>query len=87
MIFQRAQKRFRGDFAGIHHHPDGSFFQNGGFCMCFVEFLTAAERPTIELPTHGFSVHVPTVVKYKMGQEKGAGICPMVTTPDQFLPV
>jgi len=45
-------------------------------------FIVARDR--IELPTHGFSVHVPPVVKYKKRQENGARICPMVTYPDQF---
>ena len=31
-------------------------------------------RDGIEPPTHGFSVHVPTIVKYKKRQENGAGI-------------
>lgn len=28
----------------------------------------------------GFSVHVPSVDKYKMSQENGVGICPTATT-------
>ena len=35
-------------------------------------FIVARDR--IELPTHGFSVHCFPVVKYKKGQENGAGI-------------
>jgi len=35
-------------------------------------FIVARDR--IELPTHGFSVHVPSVVKYKKRQENGARI-------------
>jgi len=28
----------------------------------------------VNMPSHGFSVHVPSVVKYKMRHENGAGI-------------